>query len=77
VEVRAGDVVVIPPQSAFNEGSSDDLLVVGSFPRGPAPLSTRAPGRECQLKDKLGQVPTGGEPGHGAGGRLLRHWAEK
>jgi len=44
VELRAGDVVVIPAGVAHkNEGASPDLLVVGAYPRGQNP-DLRRPG---------------------------------
>jgi len=38
VEVRAGDVVIIPAGVAHkNEGASPDLIVVGAYPEGKSP----------------------------------------
>ena len=43
VELRAGDVVVIPAGVAHKrEAASDDLLVIGSYPRGQDPDMCRA-----------------------------------
>jgi uncharacterized protein YjlB len=44
VELRAGDIVVIPAGVAHeNEGTSADLLVVGAYPRGQS-LDMCSPG---------------------------------
>jgi uncharacterized protein YjlB len=80
VEVRAGDVVVIPAGvSHCNEGSSEDLLVVGSYPRGQHPdINKGTPGEDAKLRDKIGRVTLpAADPVHGAEGPLLRHWAGK
>ena len=80
VEVRAGDVVVIPAGvSHCNEGSSEDLLVVGSYPRGQHPdINKGTPGEDAKLRDKIGKVTLpAADPVHGAEGPLLRHWAGK
>jgi uncharacterized protein YjlB len=80
VEVRAGDVVVIPAGvSHCNEGSSEDLLVVGSYPKGQHPdINKGTPGENAKLQDKIGKVALpAADPVHGADGPLLRHWAEK
>jgi uncharacterized protein YjlB len=80
VEVRAGDVVVIPAGvSHCNEGASEDLLVVGSYPDGQRPdLNKDTPGQIPKLREKLGKValPTA-DPVHGPEGPLLRHWGAK
>ena len=80
VEVRAGDVVVIPAGvSHCNEGSSEDLLVVGSYPRGQHPdINKGTPGENAKLREKMGKVALpAADPVHGAEGPLLRHWAGK
>ncbi len=80
VEVRAGDVVVIPAGvSHCNEGSSEDLLVVGSYPAGQRPdINKGTPDANAKLREKLGKVPLpAADPVHGAEGPLLRHWAGK
>ena len=80
VEVRAGDVVVIPAGvSHCNEGSSEDLLVVGSYPRGQYPdINKGTPGGQAKLQEKIGKVALpAADPVHGAEGPLLRHWSAK
>lgn len=50
VELRAGDVVVIPAGVAHKrEGASSDLLVIGSYPKGQRPDICRA---ETGVHDK-------------------------
>jgi uncharacterized protein YjlB len=50
VELRAGDVVVIPAGVAHKrEAASADLLVIGSYPRGQRPNICRA---EADTRDK-------------------------
>ena len=80
VEVRAGDVVVIPAGvSHCNEGASEDLLVVGSYPDGQRPdLNKDTPGQNAKLREKLGKVALpAADPVHGPEGTLLRHWGAK
>jgi len=80
VEVRAGDVVVIPAGvSHCNEGASEDLLVVGSYPAGQHPdLNKGTLDEKASLREKLGKVPLPtADPVHGTEGPLLRHWAGK
>ena len=80
VEVRAGDVVVIPAGvSHCNEGSSEDLLVVGSYPAGQRPdINKGTPDANAKLREKLGKVAAaGGRSGAWGRGPLLRHWAGK
>jgi uncharacterized protein YjlB len=80
VEVRAGDVVVIPAGvSHCNEGASEDLLVVGSYPAGQRPdLNKGTPGENASLREKLGKVALpAADPVHGPEGPLLRHWSGK
>jgi uncharacterized protein YjlB len=77
VELRAGDVVVIPAGVAHkNEGASSDLLVVGAYPRGQRPDMCR-PG----AADHTRAVPRiaalalpAGDPVFGASGPLLERW---
>jgi uncharacterized protein YjlB len=80
VEVRAGDVVVIPAGvSHCNEGSSADLLVVGSYPKGQYPdINKGTPGDDARFREKLEKVALpAADPVHGAEGPLLRYWAGK
>jgi len=80
VEVRAGDVVVIPAGvSHCNEGASEDLLVVGSYPQGQHPdLNKGTPAENAKQRDRLGKVALpAADPVHGVDGPLLRHWAGK
>ena len=77
VELRAGDVVVIPAGLAHkNEGASFDLLVVGAYPRGQSPdmrsLGAADGGRTAPA---AGRVPLpAGDPVYGASGPLLECW---
>jgi uncharacterized protein YjlB len=77
VELRAGDVVVIPAGVAHkNEGASPDLLVVGAYPRGQIP-DLRSPDATDRPR-ALAQIaavplPTG-DPVHGNSGPLIERW---
>ena len=77
VELRAGDVVVIPAGVAHkNEGASPDLLVVGAYPRGQSP-DMRGPGAPDygRALPRIAAVPLPvGDPVHGASGPLLERW---
>jgi uncharacterized protein YjlB len=77
VEVRAGDVVVIPAGVAHKgEGASPDLLIVGAYPGGRGP-DMRLPGkgdRERALAN-ISAVPLpAGDPVAGHNGPLLGCW---
>ena len=80
VEVRAGDVVVIPAGVAHcNLGSSPDLLVVGAYPGGRGPdlnKGTLADHPEARAKLKKVALPEA-DPVYGADGPLIRHWGAK
>jgi uncharacterized protein YjlB len=75
VELRAGDVVVIPAGIAHkNEGASPDLVVVGAYPQGQIPDM-------CSLgsadREPAGLAPVAlpaGDPVYGASGPLLERW---
>ena len=77
VELRAGDVVVIPAGVAHkNEGASPDLLVVGAYPRGQSPdmLRPGAPA-DTRASSRIAAVPLpAGDPVHGPSGPLLERW---
>ena len=80
VEVRAGDVVVIPAGVAHcNLGSSPDLLVVGAYPGGRHPdLNKGTPADHPKARAKLEKVALPeADPVYGPGGPLLRHWGGK
>jgi uncharacterized protein YjlB len=77
VELRAGDVVVIPAGVAHkNEGESPDLLVVGAYPRGQSPDMCR-PGAtdHAWVVPQIAVVPVpAGDPVYGPSGPLLERW---
>jgi uncharacterized protein YjlB len=80
VEVRAGDVVVIPAGVAHcNLGSSPDLLVVGAYPGGRSPdLNKGTPADHPAARAKLEKVALPeADPVFGPDGPLIRHWAGK
>lgn len=77
VELRAGDVVVIPAGVAHkSEGASPDLVVVGAYPGGHGP-DMRIPGareRERALAN-IAEVPLPErDPVSGKSGPLLDCW---
>ena len=77
VELRAGDVVVIPAGVAHkNEGASSDLIVVGAYPRGQSP-DMRSPGAtdHARALPRIAAVPLpAGDPVHGSSGPLVERW---
>jgi uncharacterized protein YjlB len=77
VELRAGDVVVIPAGVAHkNEGASSDLIVVGAYPRGQSP-DMRSPGAtdHASALPRIATVPLpAGDPVHGSSGPLVERW---
>jgi uncharacterized protein YjlB len=79
VELRAGDVVVIPAGVAHkNEGASPDLLVVGAYPRGQTP-DMRSPGAtdHARALPQIAAVPLPtGDPVHGNSGPLIERWRD-
>jgi uncharacterized protein YjlB len=78
VELRAGDVVVIPAGVAHKrEAASDDLLVIGSYPRGQSPDMCRAdPDRHDRAAADIAAVPLPAtDPVTGRGEPLLGYWA--
>ena len=77
VELRAGDVVVIPAGVAHkNEGASAGLVVVGAYPRGQSPDMCR-PGAtdHAWVVPQIAVVPVpAGDPVYGPSGPLLERW---
>ena len=77
VELRAGDVVVIPAGVAHKrESASGDLLVIGSYPKGQHPDMCRAePDRRDGARAKIEAVPLpAADPVTGGAGPLLDCW---
>src|ERR1700682_3145206 len=77
VELRAGDVVVIPAGVAHKrESASPDLLVIGSYPRGQSPDIRRAEARAHD--DAAGNIATvplpAADPVTGGAKPLLGCW---
>jgi uncharacterized protein YjlB len=77
VELRTGDVVVIPAGVAHkSEGASPDLVVVGAYPCGQLP-DMRTPGTPDHERQRarIAAVPVpAGDPVLGAAGPLLERW---
>jgi uncharacterized protein YjlB len=77
VELRAGDVVVIPAGVAHkNEGASPDLVVVGAYPDGKSPdmCGPAAQHRERALRN-IPEVPLPSlDPVFGKPGPLAKRW---
>ena len=77
LDVRAGDVVVIPAGVGHqNLGASGDLLVVGAYPGGADPdLCRGRPDERPRALDNIRQVALpAADPVHGRAGPLLAHW---
>ena len=77
VELRAGDVVVIPAGVAHKrESASGDLLVIGSYPRGTRPDMCRAEPRDHdRAVANIGAVALPGcDPVTGRADPLLDCW---
>jgi len=77
VELRAGDVVVIPAGVAHKrESASPDLLVIGSYPRGQSPDHCRADQRaHDEAQERIARVPLpAADPVTGDAGPLLECW---
>lgn len=77
VELRAGDVAVIPAGVAHkNEAQSDEFNVVGAYPRGTgADLQYGKSGERPRTDRNIAAVPPPElDPIAGAAGALLRHW---
>jgi uncharacterized protein YjlB len=79
VELRAGDVVVIPAGVAHKrEAASGDLLVIGSYPRGQNPDTCRAePDRHDRAAANIAAVTLpASDPVTGDAGPLLNYWGQ-
>lgn len=77
VEVKAGDVVVIPAGVAHKrESASADLLVIGSYPNGQHPDINRAEtARHDEALARIEEVPLpASDPVTGGEGPLLDCW---
>jgi len=77
VELRAGDVVVIPAGVAHkNEGASTDLIVVGAYPRGQtADMCSPGAADPARALPRIVAVPLpAGDPVHGSSGPLVERW---
>jgi uncharacterized protein YjlB len=80
VELRAGDVVVIPAGVAHKrEAASADLLVIGSYPRGQSPDIRRAePDRHGRAAATVAAVKLpASDPVTGAAAPLLECWSQE
>jgi uncharacterized protein YjlB len=79
LEVRPGDVVVIPAGVGHqNLSASADLLVVGAYPRGQEDydLCRGEPGERPRVLANIARVPLPeADPVHGRDGPLMRHWS--
>ena len=79
VEIRAGDVVVIPAGVAHRrEAASADLLVIGSYPRGQHPdvCKPGGTGREAALRNIKAVPLPASDPVTGGSAPLLECWRD-
>ena len=77
VELRAGDVVVIPAGVAHkSEGASPDLVVVGAYPGGGSPdiRKPSAQERERARRNITEVALPAYDPVYGKSGPLLERW---
>jgi uncharacterized protein YjlB len=77
VELRAGDVIVIPAGVAHkNEGATADLVVVGAYPREQSPDICRPDATDLvSAGQRINAVPLpAGDPVLGPSGPLREHW---
>jgi uncharacterized protein YjlB len=80
LNVRAGDVVVIPAGVGHqNLGSSADFLVVGAYPRGQRwDLCRGLAGERPQVLHNIARVPLpAADPVYGAKGPLVERWLRR
>ena len=77
IEVKAGDVMVLPAGTAHKKlESSDDFMVVGAYPGGGSPnLRKRSPEDRAQSIKEIQSVPVPKrDPVYGDDGPLLHKW---
>lgn len=77
VELRSGDVVVIPAGVAHKcEAASPDLVVIGAYPQGQRPDMRGPSARDCAAAQAaIAAVPLpGSDPLYGRTGPLLDRW---
>jgi uncharacterized protein YjlB len=75
LEVRAGDVVVLPAGTGHqNLGASGDLLVVGAYPRGQEDydLCRDDPSERPRALERIAALA---DPAYGRQGPLMKEWA--
>jgi uncharacterized protein YjlB len=79
VEVKAGDVVVIPAGVGHrNAGSNSDFAVLGAYPRGQESydLRTGEEGERPEVLESIRNVPLPeADPLYGPGGPLPARWS--
>ena len=78
LEVRAGDVLVLPAGTSHqNDGSSSDFAVVGAYPTGTTwDLRRGDPGELAEVVANIAGVPLPPcDPVSGVGGQLEALWA--
>jgi uncharacterized protein YjlB len=80
VEVKAGDVVVIPAGVGHrNAGSNSDFAVLGAYPRGQESydLRTGEEGERPEVLENIRNVPLPeADPLYGPGGPLPARWSQ-
>lgn len=79
LDVKAGDVVVIPAGVAHcNRGQSDDLLIVGAYPEDAASPDLRRgrPAEHAEASRRVAEVPLpSADPVQGEHGALRQLWS--
>ena len=79
IDLKAGDVVVLPAGTGHRKiESSDDFAVVGAYPNGSKPdLKEKDPGARAQAKAQIKSVPVPQtDPVYGGSGPLLDKWVK-
>ncbi len=79
LEVRAGDVAVLPAGVGHcNQGASADLLIVGAYPEGTERWMDTRRGQSAEIEEvrrNIAAVPAPpADPVEGSGGPLGRLW---